>query len=121
MAQQDPESISLKPKEIDADEKKMTALLQIKGYKPQRAEYDAAIGQEIQENLLKMNANLIAAENALKAAGDALKAEQWRAHHYLQGAAGQISSQFTENSDEYASLGYKKKMEYKRPARKKKP
>lgn len=121
MAQQNPESVSLKPKEIEADKDKMLALLQIKDYKPLRAEFEVKIAQEIQQNLINKNKDLIAARNAFNAATDALRAEEWRSHHFLQGAAGQVAAQFTENSDEYASLGYKKKMEYKRPARKKKP
>lgn len=120
MAQQNSESISLKPKEIETDAERLIALIQIGNYKPQRAEFSQSIAFEIIENLKKKREILIGATSAFNSATDALRAEEWRAHHFIQGAAQQVASQFTDNSDEYASLGYKKKMEYKRPARKKK-
>ncbi len=39
-------------------------------------------------------------------------------HAFMLGVSEQVAAQYGKDSDEYQALGYKKKSEYKRPARK---
>ena len=49
-----------------------------------------------------------------------IKAE-WAFHNYMLGATNQVVAQYADDSNEYESLGYKKKSDYKAPKRKPKP
>ncbi|MBI3363815.1 MAG: hypothetical protein HY033_02795, partial [Ignavibacteriae bacterium] len=65
------------------------------------------------------------AHEAEKLAGDALKAKRDAAvaaelafHQAMLGVKEQVIAQYGKNSDQVASLGLKKKSEYRRPVRK---
>jgi hypothetical protein len=60
-------------------------------------------------------------QNAADASRDASCGSEWNFHDMMLGAKNQTKAQFGENSDEYASLGMKKKSEYKRGRRKSTP
>ncbi|HEX8501979.1 MAG TPA: hypothetical protein VF659_15455 [Pyrinomonadaceae bacterium] len=57
------------------------------------------------------------AEATAAAKRDAATAGEWEFHNAILGAKVQVEAQFGSDSDEFASLGMKKKSDYKRPAR----
>lgn len=96
----------------------LTALLQLKDYSPQRQEYSAAKATNTAAAYKKADDEFIAAQNALDKARDAANKAEWDVYNFMQGAEEQVAGQYGSDSDEYASIGYKKKSEYKkgRPA-----
>lgn len=63
----------------------------------------------------------IQAEAAAEAKRAAANAGEWEFHNAILGAKVQVEAQFGSDSDELASLGLKKKSEYKTPSRRKQP
>ncbi len=94
----------------------LIAISQLTSYAPPRAEFgrDRVIGH--QDAVRAARAAEIAAENAYEKARDAAIKAEWDAYNFSLAAAEQVMGQFGSNSDEYASLGYKKKSEYKKTA-----
>ncbi|HEX8686139.1 MAG TPA: hypothetical protein VF654_06540, partial [Pyrinomonadaceae bacterium] len=57
------------------------------------------------------------AEATAAAKRDAATAGEWEFHNAILGAKVQVEAQFGSDSDEFASLGMKKKSDYKSPTR----
>ncbi len=98
----------------------LTSLAALKDYKPQRQEYThsklAAVSKAL-DDAAKAEHH---ARTAYDKARDAHVAAQWDAWNFYQGAAESVIGQYGSSSDEYASLGYKKKSEYKKTIPRKK-
>ncbi len=105
---------------LDKTRTGLTALGQITGYNPQRKEFGADKVAGLNKTLSDTSAAEIAAKNALDKARDAAAKAEWDAYNFMQGAAEQVMGQYGSDSDEYASIGYKKKSEYKKTIPKKK-
>jgi hypothetical protein len=102
---------------VDADRNAYAALQAISGYTPANPVYtlkaisasagrfDAARQAEAQ------------AEAAYAAARDDAVEASWQFHNLMLGAGDQVAAQFGRDSNEYQSLGKKKKSEFKPRAR----
>lgn len=114
MAQKDTQARRITPLKLDKATRTLTAITQMGNYKPQRTAYGLAETKDIQ---LKLKAAHDAEQAALAAynkARDAANKAEWDAYDFSLTAAEQVMGQYGSDSDEYASLGYKKKSEYKK-------
>ncbi len=114
------EAKRLEPAKLQKAKDGITALGQISGYNPQRKEYGADKVAALSTALTTTGAAEIAAKNAWDKARDAAVKAEWDVHNFMQGASEQVQGQYGSDSDEYASIGYKKKSEYKKGTPKKK-
>ncbi len=121
MAQKNTEAKRITPAKLAQTDKALTAITQLKNYKPQRAEYNLDRTKEIQASLQAAQDAEQAAETAYNNARDAATKAEWEAYNFSLTAAEQVVGQYGSDSDEYASLGYKKKSEYKKTYPKKNP
>jgi hypothetical protein len=115
------EAKRLEPAKLQKANDGLTALGQISDYNPQRKEYG---GDKIKglTDVLKLTGEAeIAAKNNLDKARDAASKAEWAVYDFMHGAAEQVQGQYGSDSDEYASIGYKKKSQYKKPAARKRP
>lgn len=94
----------------------LTAISQLKDYKPHRTDFASDKISFHQDLMRTAREQEIAAENALAKARDAATKAEWDAYNFSLAAAEQVMGQYGSSSDEYASLGYKKKSEYKKTA-----
>lgn len=116
MAIKDTQTKRLSSARFEKTEYTLTAISQIKDYAPARKEFGADKVSTHTDTLRKTREAEIAAENALSKARDAATKAEWDAYNFSLVAAEQVMGQYGSSSDEYASLGYKKKSEYKRSA-----
>ncbi len=98
----------------------LTAITQLKDYNPQRKDYGPTQAAAIQKGMKDAQDAELAAQNALDKARDAAAKAEWAAYNFSLTATEQVMGQYGSDSDEYASLGYKKKSEYKKATRTKK-
>ncbi len=94
----------------------LTTLSKITTYKPQRLEFDPKNIAPLQATLKATGDAERDAEIALNKARDAANKAEWAVYNFMLGAAEQVAGQYGSDSDEYASIGYKKKSEYKKSA-----
>ena len=87
----------------------------IAGYAPANPLYTLANGDKVKTALTLEQANEDVAKQAYQAARDNAVAAEWAFHEYMLGVKSQVEAQFGVNSNEYQSLGLKKKSEYKKP------
>lgn len=108
------------------DEEAVTAILAMEGYSSLKPEYSkeamyhkAADGTEsgIRVELEAAEADLILKLNAADAARDLVNILRWKRHDWKLGATEQVVAIYGKNSNEHASTGRKKKIEYKKPGR----
>jgi len=116
MAQKDSRIRRLTPKRVAINKDGLIAVKRLKNYAPQRQEFSHLNLKTLEEAMAKAHEEEIAAKNAYDKARDAAVAMEWEMHDFFQGAAEAVLGQFGSNSDEYASLGFKKKREYKKTA-----
>lgn len=114
----DKETRRIKPAQLRANESAFAALLSISGYTPANPAYTLAKGSNLVESMQTTRIAEAQAEAALKAARDNATAAEWAMHNFMLGAKDQVAAQFGKNSNEYQSLGLKKKTEYKKPTKK---
>lgn len=91
----------------------------LEGYNPARQDYSPRRLNEMRSYLQKMQDKEEVARNAYEAARDAAIKAEWEASDFLIEVGNQVKAQYGDNSDEYASLGYKKKGAYKKASVKK--
>lgn len=111
----------LRPNVLQANLDAFAALQAIVGYNPSNAQFKlenvtASHGTMGEQQTLEVQKQAAAA-----AQRDATCDSEWNFHDMILGAKNQVKAQFGENSDEYASLGMKKKSEYKTGRRKSTP
>lgn len=114
MAVKDTQTKRLPATKLERSQYALTAISQLKGYSPLRQEFSADKVNVHNEAIRRTREAEIAAENALSKARDAAIKAEWDAYNFSLVAAEQVMGQYGSNSDEYASLGYKKKSEYKK-------
>lgn len=121
MAQKDTQTRRITAAKLQKAKDALTALSQLTDYNPQRKEYGPEKVRTMADTLKAASDAELAAQNALNKARDAAAKAEWDAYNFVQGAAEQVVGQYGSSSDEYASIGYKKKTEYKKtiPGRKK--
>jgi hypothetical protein len=100
------------PTQLQADRDAFDALTAIPNYAPANPAYSvAAITAKRQAMTDKQAAETQAAAAAAAARDDATSSE-WDYHNDMLGAKDQVGAQFGKDSNEYQSLGLKKKSEY---------
>lgn len=112
----DPNTHRLSPGERQADLDALTALGDLKTYTPANAKFTLA---EVTTSRTAMEAAQkaeVTADNALKAARDNAATAEHAFHQKILGAKKQVAAQYGDDSNEYQSLGLKKKSEYAKPA-----
>ena len=104
---------------LSADRKAFDALQGIEDYAPANHAYTTEAIKAARDRMDDLHRDAIQAEVAAAAKRDAATAGEWEFHNAMLGAKMQVTAQFGPDSDERASLGLKKKSEYKRRTRRK--
>jgi hypothetical protein len=100
-----------------ADRAAMAALKANDAYAPTNPDYSTAKILHLDEAMEQARQAEIRAVSALAAAREAAASAEWSFHEAVLGAKAQVMAQFGPNSDAIQSLGLKKKIDRKRPAR----
>lgn len=108
----------LNPDLLKADVDSLAALAEIKTYHPANPAFTVEADQTLKAAIDDAQAAEAVAEAALKTARDLAVAAEWAFHNAILGSKDQVSAQYGKDSNEYQSLGMKKKSEYKSPGRK---
>lgn len=108
----------LTPAKLQADESAFIALKQMAAYAPANQSYTVQGVQALADAMAAAHTAEKVAADLLDAKRDASAAAEQAFHKAMQGVKDQVVAQYGENSDEVASLGLKKRTEYKRPTRK---
>jgi hypothetical protein len=103
------------------DREAFDALQGIANYEPANAAYTVESIKAKRDRMDALQREAVQAEAAAEAKRSAANAAEWEFHNAMLEANTQVEAQFGGDSDEYASLGNKKKSEYKAPTRRKKP
>ena len=111
----------IKPSLLQSDRDCFDALVNLTGYAPVNLRYALNVLTTTCADLDE--AQRTEAEALLAAAAARLKAlsKEWEFHNLMLGAKDQVVAQFGRDSNEAASVGLKKKSEYKTRARKRQP
>ena len=108
----------LSPGKLQADETAFIALQQMATYAPANQTYTVQAVQALADAMMAAHAAEKVAADLLDAKRDASAAAEQAFHDAMLSVKDQVIAQYGKNSDEVASLGLKKRVEYKRPARK---
>lgn len=103
----------LRPSVLQDDLKAFAALQAIGGYTPSNDAYKITNIAADKTQMETDQTAEIQKRAAADAAGDKTCESQWKFHDLMLGAKDQIKAQFGADSDEYASLGLKKKSDYR--------
>ena len=114
------ETTRIKPAQIEADVRSLTALQTMTGYAPANQDYTAAAVTAAHASMQSARAAETQAEAAYAAARDNAAAREWEFHNLILGVKDQVTAQFGRNSNEVQALGLKKSSERKAPRRKSK-
>jgi hypothetical protein len=107
------------PKNVLQEDLKAYAALQaIANYNPANEEFSLAAITAVKTSMEGRQTTEVQQQAAADAARDGAMGGEWDYHDKILGAKNQVKAQFGEDSDEYASLGLKKKSEYKTGRRK---
>lgn len=115
------ETVRLKPAILAADLDAFAALQKMTDYAPANDDFAVAAITPLQAAMIEKQNQEAQAAAALAAARDDSVAAEWAVHNAMLGATAQVAAQYGPNSNEYQSMGRKKKTEYKTPQRKPKP
>ena len=114
MANETDTSRRLTAEVLRSDDIALSGLRMIVGYTPSNPDYSLPLVETAEtDKRTKQNAER-QAYAAWQAARDEAVAAEKHQHNLLLGAKTQVAAQFGESSNEYQSLGRKKKSEYKR-------
>lgn len=103
----------LSKKVLQDDQDAYEALLKMTGYNPSNTDFTIDKITAANTTMTASQTDEYAKQDALDAAKDIASANEHARHALLLGAKTQVKAQFGENSNEYQSLGMKKKEEYK--------
>ncbi|MBS1795279.1 MAG: hypothetical protein JSS81_15590 [Acidobacteria bacterium] len=102
---------------LNEDHEAFRSLLAIRDYHPQIAEFGLAEVTAVRDALEAAQNDRAQKDAAFEAAKDAEEAAEHRFHEAILGVKDQVRSQYGASSDQYASLGLKKRNEYARGRR----
>src|SRR5690349_14786372 len=105
---------------LSVDREAFDALQGITNYAPANQAYKTETIKAVRDHMDDLLREAIQAQAAADAKRDAANAGEWDFHNAMLGAKVQVEAQFGPDSDEFASLGMKKKSNYKSPSRRKK-
>ncbi len=104
---------------LKGDVDSLSALKEIKDYRPFKPEYEVAPLALLKDDMEKKQELETQLEKAWKNARDDANDAEWAFHNGILGAKDQVVAQFGVDSNQVQSIGLKKKSEYKRPGRRK--
>src|SRR2546423_2320758 len=105
--------------QLAADREAFDALQGIENYAPANPVYTTEAIKTLRDRLDEAQREATQAQAEADAKRDAETAAAWDFHNAMLGAKVQVEAQFGSNSDQVASVGLKKKSEYKSPTRRK--
>ena len=105
--------------QLAADREAFDALQGIDNYAPANPAYTTQAIKALRDRLDEAQREATQAQAEADAKRAAETAAEWDFHNAMLGAKVQVNAQFGSNSDQVASLGIKKKSEYKSPTRRK--
>jgi hypothetical protein len=108
----------LTPLNLRQDIDSYHGLQTINGYTTARTEATPEAIQAAYEAMLAKQREETEKEAIFKAASDTARLAEWDFHNSVLAMKEAVKGQFGSDSDEAASVGFKKKSEYKRPKRK---
>jgi hypothetical protein len=108
----------LAPRLIQEDIATLSAIQGVTGYAPSNTAFALTALTAKQTSMNTAQATEVQKQGDADAARDAANAAEWVFHNAILGAKAQIKAQFGEDSDQWQSMGMKKKSERKKPARK---
>ena len=103
----------LTTKVLQEDLNVYAALQAIADYKPSNDQFSLANVETSHATMGASQTDEVQKQGALDAARDIATDGERDFHNYILGAKTQVKAQYGENSNEYQSLGMKKKEEYK--------
>ena len=103
----------MRPAILQEDLDAFAALQAVDGYNPSNPAYKLSEGATIFGKMRDEQTLEVQKDAAAQAQRDKAVSAEHDAHEYIQGVKNQIKAQFGEDSDEFASLGMKKKSEYR--------
>ena len=98
---------------LQADIDAYAALQAITDYRPANDAFATANGATTKTAMETKQTDEVQKQTAADAARDDAVAEEWNFHDYILGVKDQVKAQYGPDSNEYQSLGMKKKSEYK--------
>lgn len=110
---------SLSRFQVQKDKDAIAALSVVVGYAPADKKYTLVLGVAAEADMTTKQDTLAKAVAALKNAKDDAKASEWTFHNFMLSVKAQVAAQYGFDSNEYQSLGLKKKSERKSPSSKK--
>ena len=113
------ETRPLRPAQLAADRDAFDALQGIENYTPANPAYTTEKIKALHDRVDDAQREATQAQADADAKRAALMAAEWEFHNAMLGTKVQVDAQFGSNSDQVASLGMKKKSEYKSPTRRK--
>ena len=103
----------LRPSVLQADIDTYAALQAISNYKPANIAFESLNGASAKTAMETKQTDAVQKQAAADASRDDAVASEWDFHDYVLGVKDQVKAQYGPNSNEYQSLGLKKKSEYK--------
>ena len=113
------ETRPLRPAQLAADRDAFDALQGIENYTPANPAYTTEKIKTLHDRVDDAQREATQAQADADAKRAALMAAEWEFHNAMLNTKVQVDAQFGSNSDQVASLGMKKKSEYKSPTRRK--
>lgn len=109
----------LSKKVLQEDREAFAALKNIAGYNPSNPAYSLANAETVFAAMDSKQTIEVQKQTEADGASDDAAEGEYDAHDMVLGFKTQVKAQYGENSNEYQSLGMKKKSEYKRGGRRK--
>ncbi len=104
---------------LQKDRDALAALGLVSTYAPADKKFSAANGKTAVDDMDTKHDAEAQTTAALKNVKDDARASEWAFHNFMLGVKKQVAAQFGDDSNEYQSLGLKKKSEKKNPTPKK--
>lgn len=102
----------LRPAVLQADIDAFAALQAITDYSPANAAFATANGTTVKTAMETKQTDEVQKQTAADASRDDAVASEWDFHDFMLGVKDQVKAQYGPDSNEYQSLGLKKKSEY---------
>lgn len=112
------ESIRIKPSLLAVDLETYAAMLNLFNYAPANPAYDKPTNTTRYNDMIAKQQREAQLTGELAAARDDRVASEWAFHNGMLATKDQVAAQYGTDSNEYQSIGRKKKTEYKKPKRK---
>ncbi|HXI25595.1 MAG TPA: hypothetical protein VNG71_17140 [Pyrinomonadaceae bacterium] len=112
------ETNRIKPSVLADDLETYAAMHNLSNYAPANAAYDKPTNTTRYNDMIAKQQREAQLAGDLAGARDERVASEWAFHNGMLGTKDQVAAQYGVNSNEYQSIGRKKKTEYKSPTRK---